>query len=101
MADSINVAVPTRRWSRPYAVTLSNTLTDRNLEHNGVPFLFIQNIGTAGKVMIAWAPDDTLVDIYLGAGEVLEGGIWRHAKILATTVGVDLRGFLGMASALR
>lgn len=93
----VNTRIPTRRWSRPYAITLSNTVTDFNLQRNGLPYLFIQNIGTAGKVMIAWQPDNTLVDIYLGTGEVLEGGLWRHAKILGTDAGVDLRGFSGMS----
>jgi len=26
----------------------------------------------------------------------MEGGYWRHAKILGTTAGVALRGFVGM-----
>lgn len=97
-ADIINVAIPSRRWSRPYAVTLSNDPADANLMRKGVPFLYLQNVGTAGLVMIAWEPDNSLLDIYLATGQVIEGGLWRHAKILDTTAGVSLRGFLGMGS---
>lgn len=96
MATTINPAVPSRRWSRPYAITLSDTLADANLQRNGVPYKYLQNVGTAGKVMIAWSPDNTLVDQYLGTGQVLEGGLWVHAKTTGTGAGVDLRGLMGM-----
>lgn len=99
--DTINPAVPTRRYSRPYTITLSDTVADQNLKRNGVPFLFLQNAGTAGKVMIAWEPSAVEVDIYLNTGEVIEGGLWRHAKTTGTGAGVDLRGFLGVGDGTR
>lgn len=102
MADTtINVAVPTRRWARPYAITLSDVVADQNLKRNGTPYLFIQNVGTAGKVMIAWETSAAEVDIYLNTGEVIEGGLWRHAKTTGTGAGVDLRGFLGVGDGTR
>lgn len=91
-----NPPVPKRRWSRPYAVTLSNTVADQNLIRDGRPYRYLQNVGTSGLVMIAWHPDDSLVDIWLNQGAEIEGGYWRHAKILGTTAGVDLRGFVGI-----
>ena len=99
MADVINVRVPNRRWSRPYTVTIDDTVSNRNLQRNQVPFKFIQNIGTGGLVNIAWEPDATEVTIYLSQGQILEGGLWRHAKATGTTTpgtGVVLRGFAGI-----
>lgn len=94
MADTINSKLPLRRVSRPYDITLSDTLTDKNLQVNGTPFKWIQNVGTGGLVMIAWEPNADLVDIYLGTGQVIELGLCRHAKTTGTGAGVDLRGFL-------
>lgn len=96
MADIINPKLPTRRWSRPYAITLSDTVADQNLKRNGTPFKYLQNVGTSGLVAIAWEPDATVVDLYLAQGEVIEGGLWRHAKTTGTAVGVALRGFVGI-----
>lgn len=94
---TVNSKDPARRWSRPYAITLSDTLADKNLLFNDtMPYRYIQNVGTAGEVAIAWAPDDTVVNIYLGQGQVMEGGLWRHAKTTGTTAGVELIGFLGI-----
>lgn len=92
----VNEKLPVdRSYSRPYAITLSNTVADRNLQRNGIPYRYVQNIGTGGKVMIAWGPSDTLVDVYVATGAALELGVQaRHAKILGTDVGVDLRGFM-------
>lgn len=95
-SDIINIVPPLRRWSRAYEITLSDTLTDQNLLRNGVPYLFLQNVGTAGLVMIAWSPDFALEDIYLTTGQVIEGGLWLHAKTTGTGGGVSLRGFVGM-----
>lgn len=92
---SVNQALPRRSWTRPYAITLSDTVADKNLQRDGRPYRFIQNIGTAGKVMIAWETAGDEVDIYIGVGIVLEGGLWRHAKTTGTGAGVDLRGFVG------
>ncbi len=95
MPATVNRGLPARRWTRPYAVTLSDVTADKNLQRDGKPYLYLQNVGTAGKVMITWEPDGTAVDIYLGTGEVLEGGLYAHAKTTGTTAGVDLRGFVG------
>lgn len=96
MPDTLNAALPDRRCSRPYAITLSDTVADKNLQRKGVPFKYLQNVGTGGKVMIAWEPDGTEVDIYLATGQVQEVAHPRHAKTTGTGAGVDLRGFLGV-----
>lgn len=88
-----NIALPPRRWSRPYAIELSDTVADSNLQLNGSPYRWLQNVGTGGKVMISWY-DGTLVDIYLATGQEVEGGLWVHAKTTGTGAGVDLRGFV-------
>lgn len=94
---TISVGVPVRRWSRPYAITLSDTVADKNLQRNGTAYKYIQNVGTSGKVMIAWDSAGTiLVDIYLATGQVFEGGLWYHAMSTDTTAGVDLRGLVGI-----
>lgn len=97
-ADIINVSIPRRRYSRPYAVTIDDTITNKNLKRNGVPYLFLQNLGTGGLVNIVWE-DGTEVTIGLAQYQVIEGGLWSHAKSTGTTTpgtGVILRGFLGM-----
>lgn len=99
--DTINVASPSRRYSRPYAITISDTIANNNLKRNGVPFLFIQNLGTGGLVNILWE-DGTEVTIGLGQFQVMEGGFYRHAKSTGTTTpgtGVILIGFLGVGVA--
>lgn len=93
---TINVRMPNRRWSRPFDINITDTVTDKNLQHNSVPFKYIQNVGTSGGVVILWEPDGVIVDIYLSQGQVIEGGLWRHARAAGTGVGVDLRGFLGI-----
>jgi hypothetical protein len=101
---TINVRVPTRRWSRPYTVTFSDTISDRNLQRNRQPFKYLQNLGTGGLVNIAWEPDGTEVTIGLAQYQFLEGGLWRHAKTTGTTTpgtAVILRGFLGIEGADR
>lgn len=91
-----NAKRPARCYGRPYAITLSDTLTEKNLLYNGVvPYRWIQNAGTAGLVNIAWAPNDDLVAVYLAAGQVIPGGHWQHAKDDGTAAGVVLVGFLG------
>lgn len=93
---TVNAATPWRRWWRPYVITLSDVVTDKNLQVNSQPYRFIQNTGAAGLVVIAWEPDATEVSIFLGQGEILEGGLWRHAKTTGSTVGAtSLRGFTG------
>lgn len=99
--DTINVATPNRRWSRPYTVALSDVVTEKNLQRNGVPFKYLQNVGTGGLINIAWEPDATEVTIYLSQGQVIEGGLWRHAKTTGTVAGAVLRGFLGIEGADR
>lgn len=99
MSDVVNVRVPNRRWWRPFAVTIDDTVSNRNLQRNNTPYKFIQNLGTGGLVNIAWEPDATEVTIYLSQGQILEGGLWRHAKSTGTTTpgtGVILRGFMGI-----
>lgn len=93
--DVINAKIPVRRWWRPFAITLSDVLSDTNLKRNGTPYLFLQNIGTSGAVAIAWETNDTVVNIYLSQGQVIEGGLWRHAKTTGTGAGVSLVGFAG------
>jgi hypothetical protein len=101
VADVVNSPIPTRRWSRPYSITLSDTVADQNLKRNGQPYLYLQNVGAAGKIMIAWETAATEVDIYLNTGEIIEGGLWRHAKTTGTGAGVELRGFLGVGDGTR
>lgn len=99
--DIINPRIPMRRWSRPYTVTISDTIAAANLKRNGVPFLAIQNLGTGGLVNIIWE-DGAEIDIYLGQGQGIEGGLWSHAKSTGTTTpgtAVILRGFLGIGEA--
>lgn len=93
--STVNAALPARRWTRPYAITLSDVVADRNLTRGGRPYLFIENVGTSGLVMISWF-DGSLVDLYMNQGKVLEGGLWFHAMSTGTAVGVDLRGYVGM-----
>jgi hypothetical protein len=93
---TLNYPLPARRYARPYTVSLSDTLTDANLQKNGTPFRYIQNTGTSGAVAIAWLPDNTVVNIYLSQGQVMEGGHWAHAKTTGTGAGVVLIGFLGI-----
>lgn len=87
---------PLRRWSYPYEITLSDTNTDKNLQRNGIGYKYIQNVGTAGLVNIYWQ-NGTTVDIYLGQGQEIEGGLWQNARVTGTAAGVVLRGFVGMA----
>lgn len=96
---TVNPTMPKRRWSRVFEIELSDTIADANLQRNKLPFLYIQNVGTGGLVMIAWEPDDALEDIYLAQGATLEGGHWKNAMITGTGAGVDLRGFVGTAHA--
>lgn len=88
-----NVALPARRWTYPYVITLSDTNADANLQRNGRPYGWLQNVGTGGKVNIVWS-NGTTVDIYLATGQEIEGGLWVHARSTGTGVGVDLRGFV-------
>lgn len=97
MPDVINVPMPAnRRYSRPYPITPSNVVTDKNLQRNGVPFLYLQNLGAGGVCNIAWEPDATEVTVYLGEGQVLELGHPRHLKTTGTTAAGPFRGFLGV-----
>lgn len=95
---TVNTKLPARRWSRPYAITLSDTNTDRNLQYNAkVPFRYLQNTGTSGDVAMTWEPDNSaVVTIYLAQGQVIEGGYWCNARSAGTTAGVELIGFLGV-----
>lgn len=98
MADTytVNKLVPARRWTYPIAITLSDTNSDKNLQVNGIPYKYIQNVGTGGLVNIYWM-DGTTVDIYLATGQEIEGGWWENARVTGTAAGVALRGFKGMA----
>lgn len=95
---TVNAPLPARRWSRPVAITLSDTNTDRNLQLNGkVPYRYIQNVGTSGVVQMTWEPDNsTVVALYIAQGEVIEGGYWVNARSTSTTGGVSLLGFIGV-----
>ncbi len=93
---TINTPTPNRRWSRPYAITLSDTNADRNLERDGRPYRYIQNVGTSGLVVIVWQSDLTTTSMWWNQGEIIEGGLWVHARTTGTTVGVDLRGLVGL-----
>lgn len=93
---TLNKPWPARRWSRPYEVTLDNTISNANLQIAGLPFRYIQNVGTAGAVVIAWGDALDEVTIYLAQGQVMEGGHWVHAKLAGTDAGVVLRGFRGV-----
>jgi hypothetical protein len=91
----INAKVPARRYSRPYAITPSDTVTDLNLQRNGVPFKWLQNCGAGGMVMITWL-DGTLMDVYLAQGQVIELGLPKHLMSTGTTAAGPFRAFLGM-----
>lgn len=103
--DSMTINPPSvsRRWSRAYAITLSDTNADRNLQYNGkFPYRYIQNVGTAGKALVTYEPDNatgTAVAVYLAQGQVLEGGHWVHARTTGTDAGVSLIGFVGCENA--
>lgn len=92
MTQALVAPLSRRRWSVVYEVTLSDTNSEKNLQRNGKPYPFIQNVGTSGLVMIVW-DNGTTVDLYLGQGVVMEGGQWVHARTTDTTAGVDLRGY--------
>lgn len=99
MPDSINTALPSnRRYSRPYPITLSDTVADRNLQRNGVPYLYLQNLGAAGLCNIAWEPSATEVTVYLDQGQILELGHPRHLKTTGTTAAGPFRGFVGIGT---
>lgn len=95
MADTINKKVPRRRYSRPYTITLSDVTTDENLKRNGVPFLYLQNLGAGGVCAIVW-DDGTEVTIGLDQYQVIELGLPKHLKTTGTTAAGPFRGFLGM-----
>lgn len=97
-STTVNEKLPARRWSRPYAITLSDTNSDKNLQRNGVPYRFLCNTGTSGVVTITFEPDNatgTAVSLYLAQGEFLEGGHWANARATGATVGLTLVGFVG------
>lgn len=96
MPSIVNAKIPIRRWSRPYVITLSDAITDYNLLLKGTPYKYVQNIGTGGLVAVCWTPNDAVVNIYLGTGQVMEGGLWTHAKTTGTGAGVSLIGMPGM-----
>lgn len=86
-----------RPYTYVYAITLSNTVTDANLLRDGVPYRYIENIGTSGLVMIRWG-NGTDVAVWINQGSSFEGGLFTHAYNNAggTDAGVVLRGFVGM-----
>lgn len=95
----INSALPPRRWSRPYAITLSDTNTDRNMQRNRKSFRFVYNVGTGGKVMVTYEPDNdtaTAEPLWINQGAFVEGGLWVHARSTGATAGVELYGCDGM-----
>ena len=93
---TVNRIPPARRWTYPIAITTSDTNADANLQVNGIPYKYLQNVGTGGLVNIFWM-DGTTEDIYIAQGQVIEGGHWQHARTSGTVGGADLRGFIGMA----
>lgn len=100
---TVKKKLPRRRWSKPVVITLSDTISGRNLQQNGTdPYRFLMNVGAAGTVMIVWEPDDagaSPVSIWINQGEVIEGGHWIHAKSTGSSVGAtDLRGLIGFES---
>lgn len=95
MPDTINPAVPTRRYSRPYAITLSDVTADQNLKRNGTPYLYLQNLGAGGVCAIVWE-DGTEVTIGLAQYQVIELGLPKHLKTTGTTAAGPFRGFLGV-----
>lgn len=90
---TVNVALPARRYSRPYAITLSDVITDRNLQRDRRPYRWIQNLGADGLVMIAWEPDGSLQAVQVNKGVVLEMGYCMHAMSTGTTAGGPIIGF--------
>lgn len=94
---SVNKPLPPRRWSRPFAITLSDTNSEKNLQYNSqVPYRYLHNAGTGGVVQITYEPDNsTVLPLYIPQGGVVEGGHWVHARSTDTAAGVELYGFLG------
>lgn len=86
-----------RPYTYPYVITLSNVVGDNNLLRDGVPFRYVQNVGTGGLINFRWA-NGTTVNLYLSQGQQIEGGLFVHAFDAAggTVAGADLRGFVGM-----
>lgn len=70
------------------AVTLDDTAD--NIK-NGV---YLQNVGTAGKVMLRQGAGYGNVDIYLGTGQAIRAlQYWLGAMSTGTGAGVELRVF--------
>ncbi len=95
ITTTITKALPHRRYSRPYVVTPSDVITDKNLQRDGVPFRWLQNCGADGMCMISWF-DGTLVDIYVAKGIVIELGLPVHLMTTGTTAAGPFRGFVGI-----
>lgn len=89
---------PVRRWTRAYAITPSDTDSGRNLQVNGVPYRYIQNIGTSGSFVVTWEPDNssgTASTLYLAQGQVMEGGLWANLRATSLGAGVSIIGMVG------
>lgn len=101
MAESTLTANPPdypRRWSRMHAITLSDTVTDRNLQRNRVPYKWLHNVGTSGKVFVTFDDDNsasTKAPIWIPQGGFVEGGQWANALATDATAGIELYGLVG------
>jgi len=94
VVTTFNTPRPRRAWSVAKAITPSDTNSQKNLEINGYPFRFIQNIGTSGAGDILWS-DGNVVSFWFTQGTVYEGGHWVHVRTTNLGAGVVLRGLVG------
>jgi hypothetical protein len=94
---TVNRAILSRRWTRPYAITLSDTPATKNCQRDGRPYRWIQNVGTAGLVLFVWGPSGDTASLWFDKGFTMEmGSLLEHAMDAGTDAGVDLRGLVGM-----
>lgn len=79
--------------NQPFQFIKAITLSDVTDNLYGVRYL--QNVGTAGKVVIRQQGTYGDVDIYLLTGQTIDTGQqWAGAKATGTGAGVDLRAFV-------
>ena len=101
MAHDVLTANPPdypRRWSRMHLITLSDTVTTRNLQRNFVPYKWLHNVGTSGLVYVTYEPDNsasTKAPVYIPQGGFVEGGQWVNALSTDATSGLILYGLVG------
>lgn len=96
---TLSNSLPSRRWSRAVAITLSDTNSDKNCQVGASrPFRYIANTSaTSGVVAFTWETDNSVaVAVPIAAYGYLEGGYWVNARVTGTTVGITLVGLIGI-----